>query len=92
MRMSKTKRCVISSARRIVWPSSIRHDCGGKAGLLIRKHDHFTLARKMGRDVTALTARNHPEWRIYSPGNRSPSPATNHPLQGYLAHTKPHTP
>ena len=32
----------------------------GKACLLIRKHDHFTPAREMRRDVRALTARNHP--------------------------------
>ena len=30
----------------------------GKAGLLIRKHDHYTPARKMRRDVRALTATN----------------------------------
>ena len=34
---------------------------GGEACLLIRKHDHYTPARKMRRDVRALTARNHPE-------------------------------
>jgi len=34
---------------------------GGKAGSLIRKHDHSKPARKMRRDVRALTARNHPE-------------------------------
>jgi len=38
---------------------------GGKAGLLIRKHDHFTPARKMRQDVRALTAHNHPEGRYY---------------------------
>ena len=37
----------------------------GKAGLLIRKHDYFKPARKMRRDVRALTARNHPEGRFY---------------------------
>jgi len=31
----------------------------GKAGSLIRKHDHFTPAREMRRDVRALTARDH---------------------------------
>ena len=29
---------------------------GGKAGLLIRKHDHYTSARKMRRGFRALTA------------------------------------
>jgi len=38
---------------------------GGKACLLIRKHDHYTPARKMKRDVRALTARNNPEERFY---------------------------
>jgi len=37
---------------------------GGESSLLIRKHDHYTLARKMRRDVRA-TARNHPEGRLY---------------------------
>ena len=32
-------------------------------GALIRKRGHFTPARKMRRDVRALTARNHPEGR-----------------------------
>jgi hypothetical protein len=36
---------------------------GGVAVFLIRKHDHFTPARKMRRDVRALTARNHPRGR-----------------------------
>ena len=34
---------------------------GVKAGSLVRKHDHYTPARKMRRDVRALRARNHPE-------------------------------
>ena len=38
---------------------------GGKAGSFILKHDHFTPARKMRRDVRALTTRNHPEGRFY---------------------------
>jgi len=38
----------------------------GKACLLIRRHDHFTPARPMRRDVKALTARNHPAGRYYS--------------------------
>jgi len=33
--------------------------CGGKAGSLIRKHDHFTPTREIRRHVRAL-ARNHP--------------------------------
>ena len=37
---------------------------GGEAGLLIHKHDHFSPARKMRRDVKALAARPHPEWRF----------------------------
>jgi len=36
---------------------------GGGAGLLIRRHGHFTPAREMRRDVRAPTARNHPEGR-----------------------------
>ena len=36
---------------------------GGGAGLFIRKHDHYTPARKMRRDGRALTARNQPEGR-----------------------------
>ena len=32
---------------------------GGAAGSLIQRHDHFTPARKMRRDVRALTAHNH---------------------------------
>ena len=39
---------------------------GGKSGLLICKHDRLTRARKMRRDVRALTARNHPEGRFGS--------------------------
>jgi len=49
---------------------------GGKAGLVIRKHDHFTPARKMRRDVRALTARNHSEGRVY--------PMERHALQDQL--------
>ena len=36
---------------------------GGKAGLSIRKHDHFTPAREMRRDIKALAARERPEGR-----------------------------
>jgi len=37
---------------------------GGKACLLIRKHDHFTPTREIKRHVRAL-ARNHPEgWKL----------------------------
>jgi len=38
---------------------------GWGAGLLIRKHDHYTPAKKTRRDVRALTARDHPEGRFY---------------------------
>ena len=38
---------------------------GAKASLSIRKHDHFTPARKTRRDARAVTARNHPEGRFY---------------------------
>jgi len=38
---------------------------GGKAGSLIRKHVPYTPARRMRRDVRALTSRNHPDWRCY---------------------------
>ena len=31
----------------------------------IRKHDHYTPAREIRRDVRALAARNHPEGRYY---------------------------
>ena len=41
----------------------VQHE-GGEAGLLIRKHDHFTPTRKIRRHVKAL-ARNHPEeWKV----------------------------
>ena len=46
-------------------PISGQGDTGGKAGLLMCKHDHYTPARKMRRDVRALTAHNHPEGRFY---------------------------
>ena len=44
--------------------SGLRVQEGG-AGLLIRKHDHFTPARKMRGDVRALAARYHPEGLLY---------------------------
>jgi hypothetical protein len=43
----------------------VRCTTGGKAGLSIRKHDQFTPARKMRRDVRALTVRSHPEGCVY---------------------------
>jgi len=38
----------------------------GKAGSLIRKHDPYTPARKMRRDVRALTARNQGLHWVYT--------------------------
>ena len=37
---------------------------GGGVGSSIRKHDHYTPARKIRRDVRDLTARNHPKERF----------------------------
>ena len=43
---------------------------GGKACLLIRKHDHFTPMKEIKRHVSAL-ARNHPEgWNLQKQGSR----------------------
>jgi len=53
---------------------------GGGSGLLIRKHDHFTRARKMRRDVRALTARHYPEGRFY--------PMRRHALKGQLPNSE----
>ena len=39
---------------------------GGEACLLIRKHDHYTPARKTRRDVRALTSRNRPKGVLMS--------------------------
>ena len=36
---------------------------GGKACLSIRKHNHFTPAREIRRNVRTFTARNRPEGR-----------------------------
>ena len=50
---------------------------GKKAGLLIRKHDQYTPARKMRRDVRALAARNKPRRAVLSYGTSRPlGPAT----------------
>jgi len=55
----------VRNSRRIGWAG------GGKAGLLIRKHDHFTPTRENKRHVRAL-ARNHPEgWKLQ--GHVSPA-------------------
>jgi hypothetical protein len=38
---------------------------GGKAGSLIRKHDHFVPEREIGRDIGAIKQSiNHPEERF----------------------------
>jgi len=39
----------------------VRLTSWGKVGSLIRKHDNFTPARKMRRNVRGLTALDHPE-------------------------------
>ena len=48
---------------------------GKNAGLLSRKHDHFTPARRMRRDVRALTARTQGldrfEFRVVGSGLRA---------------------
>ena len=38
---------------------------GGKAGLLIRKHDHFTPAREIRRDVRALQPATAPQDNLH---------------------------
>ena len=48
---------------------------GGKACLLIRKHDHFTPAREIRRHVRAL-ARNHPVASDHQSGRVSHAPTT----------------
>jgi len=52
-----------------------REGAEGKAGLLIRKHDHYTPARKTRRDVRVNSPYNcsHPEGRFYPMGRRARS-------------------
>ena len=56
------KKCPCSHAHQGPKSASTRPIMGGKAGLLIRKHDHFTPTREIRRHVRAL-ARNRPGGR-----------------------------
>ena len=58
------------------------------AGLVIRKHDHCTPARKMRPDGRALTARSHPEGR-FNPMKRRAFNCTSH--TGYESNCSSHT-